>query len=126
MPLIQQSAAAWNSTSAGTNITVTTIVSAYTCEVDSYADSWYGVMIPTLVSSGNLNKAAIQINSRTCNSASNWRKSTITHEMGHLLGLKDDPPILDDSSLMNHGRDRNSIYVPQPYDIMNVKYYYSI
>lgn len=126
MPLIQQSAAAWNSTSAGTNLSVTTTASAYTCEVDSYADSWYGLMTPTSVSSGNLNSATIKINSRTCNSASNWRKSTITHEMGHLLGLKDNPPISDDSSLMNHGRNRNNVYVPQPYDIMNVKYYYSI
>lgn len=34
------------------------------------------------------------------------------------------PPVSSDKSLMNHSRNRESIYVPQPFDIMNVKYIY--
>ena len=126
LPLIQESAAAWNGTTAGTNISVSTNTSSYTCEVDTYSDLWYGLTTPLSISGNQLNEASIKINSRTCSSSTNWRKSTITHEIGHLLGLLDNPPTSSDNSLMNHGRNRNNIYTPQEYDIMNVKYIYSV
>ncbi len=122
-PLIQSSATEWN-TLASTNISVTTELSAYTCEVDSYVDGWYG--LATLYNnSGVITTATIQINSRVCSSNSNPRKSTITHEIGHLLGLKDNPPVSANKSLMNHNRNRDTIYTPQYFDIENVKFIFN-
>ena len=123
-PLIQQSAAAWNN-STNTNISITTSSSVYTCEVDSYPQTWYG-MTTSYYSGSNTNSAIVQINSRTCSSDNGSRKSTITHEIGHLLGLADNPPVSGNSSLMHYDRNRATIYVPQAYDIMNVKYIYGI
>ena len=124
--LIQESAAAWNNT-VGTNITVTSSsTSVYTCTVDSfYDDDWYG-LTTSHFSNGITVKAEIQINARTCSNSDTTRKSTITHEIGHLLGLNDNPPIGANYSLMNHDRNRDTVYVPQPYDISNVKYIYEI
>ena len=124
--LIQESAAAWNNT-VGTNITVTSSsTSVYTCMVGSfYDDDWYG-LTTSYVSNGITVKAEIQINARTCSNSDTTRKSTITHEIGHLLGLNDNPPIGANYSLMNHDRNRDMVYVPQPYDISNVKYIYEI
>ena len=122
-PLIQTSATAWNST-VSTNITVSSSLSSdYTCEVNSYADDWFG-LTTLYFSSGITTKAEIQINSRTCASGENSRKST--HEIGHLLGLSDNPPVGSKKSLMSHARDRETIYVPQAFDIANVKYIYNI
>ncbi len=126
-PLIQASATAWNSSGAGTNISTTTSSSSYSCEVDSYKDGWFGLTTATPDSNGNIISATVKINSRKCSTDANSRKSTITHEIGHLLGLDDNPPVLNaNDSLMNHSRDRTTVYAPQPYDIMNVKYIYSL
>ncbi len=125
-PLIQQSAAAWNNAISDINITVSTNSSNYTIEVGSYSSTWFGATYPSSVTSGSIDYANIKINSRTCGTESNNRKSTISHEFGHLFGLADNPPVSGNYSLMNYDRDRNLVYVPQPYDIMNVKYYYSI
>ncbi len=123
-PLIQESANAWNSTSAGTNISITTAPSSYVCEVGVYADTWFGVTgFPS--NSSTINSATILINARTCDTDNNSRKSTITHEIGHLLGLADNPPISANKSLMNYDRNKKTVYTPQAYDIMNVKYIYS-
>ncbi len=123
-PLIQESSNAWNSTSAGTNISITTAPSSYVCEVGVYADTWFGVTsFPS--NSSTINSATILINARTCDTDNNSRKSTITHEIGHLLGLADNPPISANKSLMNYDRNKKTVYTPQAYDIMNVKYIYS-
>ena len=102
----------------------TTATSQFTCEVDSYkyAD-WFGTTYhPSDPSTGEITSARIIINSYLCASDSNSRKSTITHEIGHLLGLADEPPVGADKSLMCYDRDRSVIYQPQPFDIANVKY----
>ena len=119
---IQESAVAWN-TAIGSNITVTSSTSVYTCEVKSLDVSWYGKTTST-VSNGITVEAKVEINARACSGSDNIKKSTITHEIGHLLGLADNPPIGADYSLMNHDRNRNTVYVPQAYDISNVKYIY--
>lgn len=126
-PLIQSSVAAWNSSKANTSITLTTKESSYTCEVNSFIETWYGLTTSHLSDDSDdvIEKAEIKINSSTLPSSSNTRKSTITHEIGHLLGLADNPPVSkSDDSLMSHGRDRGTIYVPQKYDIDNVLFAY--
>ena len=126
-PLIQASATAWNNSGAGTSISVVTSSSSYSCEVNSYTAGWFGLTTSYFDSDGNITSAIIQINSRKCSTDTNSRKSTITHEIGHLLGLDDNPPVLNaNDSLMHHDRDRTTVYIPQPYDIMNVKYIYSL
>ncbi len=124
-PLIHASAEAWNST-VFSNITVSnSVTSVYTCEVNSYAENWFGLTTSYTDSYGRTTRATIKINSRTCDPNSNSRKSTITHEIGHLFGLKDNPPISNPSmSLMHYGRDRAVIYQPQSYDVKNVNYIY--
>ena len=124
--LIIESANEWNN-SVGTNITVTsTSNSVYTCQVISSSESWLGQTIFPQTPDGIIESAMIQINSSLCTGSNNAKKSTITHEIGHLLGLSDNPPIDDNASLMNHTRNRNTVYVPQPYDIYNVKYVYGL
>lgn len=125
-PLILQSSEAWNNTT-GTVISVsTTEESPYTCEVDAYSAKWYGITNSTYIGK-NILSGKICINTATCTNNSIFRKSTITHEIGHLLGLNDNPPVsAPNESLMSHMRDRTKIYIPQPYDITNVKYTYGL
>ena len=52
--------------------------------------------------------------------------ASVTAEIGHFLALDDNPPVSSNYSLMNHSRNRDVVYEPQPYDIMNVNYIYSI
>ena len=123
-PLIQEAAMAWNAL-AGFTITVsTTTQSPFTCEVGSYDETWYGLNSYSCKTSGEIVKSSIKINAETCADENNPKKSTITHEIGHLLGLADNPPVGDNDSLMNHGRERDIVYQPQPYDVTNVKYIY--
>jgi hypothetical protein len=73
-PLIEASVSSWNNSSANTNISLSQSASSYTCEVDSFADDWYGLMSPTSVSGTSLKSAAIQINSRTMS----WSSEIVT------------------------------------------------
>ena len=121
-PLIEESMSSWNALlRSNIRIDESDDISSYTLEVDSYADTWYG-LTTARYSNGIITTSTIEINSRTCNGDSNSKKSTITHEIGHLLGLNDNPPVSNNTSLMNHLRDRSIVYVPQTYDVMNVKY----
>jgi hypothetical protein len=125
LPLINASCSSWNNSNAHTNITANASSSSnISLEVgyydkDEYGQpiSWYGLTSP---SSGN--SFSIKINTKTLNGkSSNFRKSTITHEIGHLLWLNDyssSPP--NDFSLMYHGRDRDKIYTPQYIDVFHV------
>ncbi|MDR1432046.1 MAG: hypothetical protein LBI99_07985 [Propionibacteriaceae bacterium] len=70
----------------------------------------------------------IEINARTLGEAapssqsSNWMKSTVTHEFGHALKLVDNPlPSSPNASLMNHGRNRNTVGSPTSTDKSTVK-----
>lgn len=124
-PLIVDSVNAWNDSMADANISLTAESSSYSIEVDSYTDSWFGLTCPITISENSLTNAEIFINSRTVSTDSNMRRSTITHEIGHLLGLKDNPPVSDNDSLMMHSRDRTLVFVPQKFDIENVDFIYN-
>lgn len=115
-PLITSSCNAWNNSNAKTKFTTTTTgSSAYTLTVDSYADPWLGATDPNKFPTS----VPIMINTRTLPSSQNIRRSTITHELGHLIYLNDNPAT-SDYSLMCHDRDREMIYTPQMSDIYHV------
>lgn len=68
----------------------------------------------------------IEINARTINATTNARRSTVAHEIGHLLWLSDNPAVSNDNnSLMAGGRNRETVFTPQPYDIQNVLFRYN-
>lgn len=129
--LIEESADAWNRL-VGTNITITSDLPSdmtimYSIEVNQRSDvSFKGITYYIKKSDGVLYQAHIEINTLRCTGSDNEKKSTITHEIGHILGLTDNPPIADNSTLMSHNRDRSKIYLPQAYDIYNVKYIYGL
>ena len=56
------------------------------------------------------------------NSLSNIITSTMTHELGHAIGLTDNHNRY--TSIMAPGRNRNGIFTPQNFDIMNVRTIY--
>lgn len=125
-PIIQNSSRAWNNSKAKTNISITTTgSSSYTMEVvDLPSKTWYGLMTPTNTVGGTLTSATIQINkAKIGNASDNAKLSTVTHEIGHLLWLNDDPETAD-YSLMLHGRDRELIYTPQMIDIYHMEQKY--
>lgn len=125
-PLIQSARSAWNNSKAKTNISLTTTDSSnYTIEIVNLSSkTWYGLTTSVKGSNGFTTSATIQINKATTgNKSDNFKRSTITHEFGHLFWLNDNPETAD-YSLMLHGRDRELIYTPQMIDIyhMDQKY----
>ena len=99
--------------------------SSFSISVEDNDNSWYG-LTEYSYSGDSITSATITINSRTLTSNSDsFKRSTITHEIGHLLGLDDNPPVhYDNDSLMSHGRDRSIIYNPQEYDCNNILFQY--
>lgn len=127
--LTEESAKAWNKV-VGTNITVATTMSTMEPNyiitlVQKPGVTWAGQTTLT-ASGGVLTTAKIEINTVLCTGSDNEKKSTITHEIGHVLGLTDNPPVADNSTLMSHNRDRSKVYLPQTYDIYNVKFIYDL
>ena len=53
-------------------------------------------------------------------------RSVFAHELGHTVGLADNPAGAGDAngSLMNHGRDRNVVLGPTSFDITSVNMLY--
>lgn len=68
-------------------------------------------------------KSNFQTRSRTISNKatniSNFAKSTVTHEFGHVFWLCDNPTT-NKSSIMKSSRNRNTMTVPQTFDIDNV------
>jgi hypothetical protein len=95
-----------------------------TVTVASFSDTWYGYYDPCFWS----DCFEMSLNSRTINrDASNWYnfvKSTFVHELGHGLSLADNPTESTAASIMRHTRNRNTMHVPQAYDIQEVNSYY--
>ncbi|MCL2400228.1 MAG: InlB B-repeat-containing protein [Defluviitaleaceae bacterium] len=73
----------------------------------------------------------IDLNSRTLSSGrtgtvfTNYVRSVFSHELGHVVGLRDNPTgTTVNGSLMNHGRDRNSVTRALAFDIASVNMLY--
>lgn len=124
-PIINSAKNAWQSSRAGTNITLTTSSSPHTLEVAAYtwkergkATRWYG---DDLIATSS----TIEINTRSLSGVStNAKQSTIAHEIGHLLWL-DDNPHTTESSLMSYYRNRETVVGPQFIDVYHVLNNYS-
>lgn len=111
-------AAAWNGTA--TKVTVGYLSSSKNKVLAaSYADTWYG-----LSSSANPGPFTIKLNSRTINNDatnfSNFVKSTLVHEYGHIFCLDHTTK----TSIMNSSRNRNTMTTPQTFDISEVNSVY--
>ena len=125
-PLIIFAKDSWNNSNIHTNISLSSMTSPYTCEVVQCTESWYGMT--TSYSTGNTTQSAtIIINASSLPNSENFRKSTVAHEIGHLFGLDDNPPVFNvNDTLMSHNRDRNVVFAPKAYDVENVKFIYNI
>ena len=119
----------WNATP--TPVWITNVPgSGHSWETDiQSAGSWYGMytaIFRQYVFWGRATKFKIELNRTTLVGASNnfW-KSVLVHEFGHALCLFDNPlPDYPNSSIMNYGRDRNTLITPQTDDINGVNYAY--
>jgi hypothetical protein len=115
--------ASWNATATPANITKSTGATA-TLTVSSTSDTWYGLYTPTGI--WPFRSFTIRLNSRTisadASNVSNFIRSSFAHELGHGLSLGDNPTT-SAPSIMKHSRDRNTLYVPQSYDITEVNGY---
>lgn len=109
---------AWN----GTPTRVTVGISSSSSNkvlVSSYSDTWYG-----LASSANPGPFTIKLNSRTitkdASNFTNFVKSTLVHEYGHIFCLDHTTR----TSIMNSSRNRNTMTTPQQFDIDEVNSVY--
>ncbi|MBD5114030.1 MAG: hypothetical protein HDT46_02320 [Ruminococcaceae bacterium] len=128
MPLIESSKNAWNNSKAGTNISLTT-TSSSSHKLKVYAYPWSALGKTDMdyyANTGIIISSTININTNTLSTSPNERRSTITHEIGHLFGLDDNPKTTDtDASLMDHTRDRETVFLPQFVDVYHVLNEYS-
>ncbi|MCL2576491.1 MAG: hypothetical protein FWE27_00365 [Defluviitaleaceae bacterium] len=106
-----------------TNSNSTNIVS-----VGSLAATWYGE-ISIFYSGSNINEFSVNLNSRTitndATNLGNFITSVFAHELGHAIGLVDNPVASADGSIMNHSRNRNTLTIPTAYDVTSVNILYS-
>lgn len=116
----------WNNSSANVTI-LTSTGSPNTITAQYILDEWYGINMQNATHYGELLDFQIYINTRTiynnATNLANFATSTVVHEFGHSFWLCDDPPT-SLPSIMNHDRDRNSMTVPQTYDINNINAIY--
>jgi len=117
----------WNSRNTPISFT-TNSTSNNTVTSASRADTWYGLITRTSNGS-NVTRFEIVMNSRTItNSAtnlSNFITSVFAHELGHAIGLADNPAQGGTGSIMSHARNRNTITVPSAFDVASVNILYS-
>ena len=122
-PIIQASASAWNSTSAGVTIGLKTSgTSNHVIVAESRTETWYGLCTQYIDSAGTTSSSVITLNTSTL--TTDIAQSTAVHEMGHLFSLKDNPTATEDS-IMSYSRNRKKMIVPQLFDIYNVRNKYN-
>lgn len=124
--IITTSRDAWNKSGAGVIVSTTmTGTSPHKLTVDSYpAESWYGVCYKYPDGNVVATSSLIRINTSTIGASTNFRRSTVTHEIGHLFWLGDNPKTTE-ISLMSYSRDKETVYVPQAFDVYNILYKYT-
>ena len=74
-----------------------------------------------------ISRFAIEMNSRTlAGHGTNYIESVFAHELGHAIGLRDNPVGTSlNESLMNHRRNRNIVTGPTNFDIVGVNILYN-
>lgn len=106
----------------------TTSTSSHTLTVNAYTWPQFGKAILTCnANTGIALSSEICINTNTVGASPKARQGTITHEIGHLFGLKDDPNTTE-SSLMKHPINtinREIFFLSQFIDVYHVLNNYS-
>lgn len=109
---------AWNGTPTKVSVGIASS-SPNKVIVSSYSDTWYGN-----ATSANPGPFTIKLNLRTINkdasNFSNFVKSTLVHESGHIFCLDH----TSRTSIMNSSRNRNTMTKPQQFDIDEVNSVY--
>lgn len=117
----------WNTRSTPINFN-TVPTSNNVVSVGSLATPAYG-LIQLRGSGSNVSMFSINLNSRTItNSATNLENfitSVFAHELGHAIGLRDDPVASANGSIMNGERERNELTIPTQFDVTSVNMLYS-
>lgn len=90
----------------------------------NYKDSWVGYY-SFYTKNNKTYKFNIYLNNRLLSKrSSNYKQSTLVHELGHALSLADNPP--NSNSIMRYDRNRNIMITPTADDIAGVKKYYRL
>lgn len=124
-PLIETARDGWNSSKAGTNISLTSSSSPYCLYVDYYPWNELGRTEKWPQGNYTATSAIIRINRSHIDELSdNAKTSVIAHEMGHLFWLGDNP-YTTEQSLMSYSRDKETVIRPQFIDVYHVVNKYS-
>lgn len=112
----------WNDANADVTFSKnSTSTNTITAAQFDYED--YGINYVTYVGE-EVTKFRIELNARTISDdADDFAKfvqSVFVHELGHAIWLADNPATTS-SSIMKYSRDRNTMTMPQTFDINNVK-----
>jgi len=110
----------------------TNTTSSNTITASRFDDEWYGLISyqRNLLGLGSsITRFDISLNARTiANSAtntSNFITSVFAHELGHVIGLSDNPSnTAPNGSIMNQSRNRNTLTVPTTFDVESVNMLY--
>ena len=118
----------WNNRNTPIHFT-TSSTSNNTVSAGPRDDTWYG-LASSWISGSDIVRFEIAVNSRTVsNNAINFENfvtSVFTHELGHTIGLKDNPTgTTGNGSLMNYTRDRNALVIPTTFDVASVNMLYN-
>lgn len=120
----------WNNSNAHINFSQNSTSNNLT-NVQNNANPWFGLIeMQVNTNTRHISRFNITLNHRTIsNSATsldNFITSVMSHELGHVLGLADNPTNVTGSngSLMNHARNRNILISPLPVDIASVNLRY--
>jgi len=122
----------WNNSTAPVNFVIDNSNSSQNRTfIEPRANRDYlGFLEPIRVSGTSLDRFEIVLNTTSITdhaesrgfSIGNVATSVMAHELGHSVGLLDNPNAIN--SLMNHSRNRNTVRGPQPFDIDSVRMIY--
>ena len=131
-PLIVEAIDIWNNSLPNIHISITTEDSPITMclkdlsEISEPLDKKYGGVTSPRYMDGRYH-AEIALDTNIRNENINYKLHVIVHEIGHLFGLEDEPPVASFfGSIMRYGHNREEMLSPCPYDIANIKFIYDI
>ena len=122
-PALDRGLANWNATASPAYISKYSN-SGSSITAASYSNTWYGYYTRC----GDF-CYYIRMNARTISAAAsnvgNFITSVLVHEYGHAFNCADLSSSSGVTSIMNEGRNRNSMVTPQPHDVSDVNAYYN-